>query len=75
MSTPRGNAMHVDTDFIGRYWGLGFHQCRFGYESIGEVAEVAANYSAAGIPLETMWTGEPHTQLRAIESSPDTSRH
>lgn len=39
------------------YWGLGFHQCRFGYSSIEEVAAVVANYSAANIPLETMWTG------------------
>jgi len=33
------------------YWGLGFHQCRFGYKSADEVAAVVANYSTANIPL------------------------
>jgi len=45
----------VGKPMLTPYWSLGFHNCKWGYESIGEVEEVVANYSSAGIPLETQW--------------------
>lgn len=38
-----------------QYWTLGFHQCHWGWKSVDELREVVANYSAAGIPLESIW--------------------
>ncbi|KAK8058733.1 hypothetical protein PG994_009181 [Apiospora phragmitis] len=56
------------------FWSLGvnylsnFHQCKFGYQDWFEVAEVVSNYSASGIPLETMWTDIDYMDHRRVFS-------
>eukprot|EP01038_Epipyxis_sp_PR26KG_P009449 gene9449-12733_t len=58
-STP-SQVVSQYTQIVGRpammpYWSLGFHNCKYGYTSLNQVQQVVANYSAAGIPLDTQW--------------------
>ncbi|KAK3293107.1 glycosyl hydrolases family 31-domain-containing protein [Chaetomium fimeti] len=56
------------------YWTLGFHQCKYGWPTIDHVAEVVANYSAAGIPLETVW-GDIDYMRDKLDFTTDPSRY
>ena len=48
------------------YWSLGFHNCKWGYANLEEVREVVANYSLAGLPLDTQWMDIDHMQVRYL---------
>ncbi|KAL3207319.1 hypothetical protein MRX96_052700 [Rhipicephalus microplus] len=37
------------------YWSLGFHLCRYGYESLNNTRAVMQNNMLDGIPLDAQW--------------------
>ena len=37
------------------YWSLGYHLCRWGYESAQQVMDIDKEMKAANIPLEVQW--------------------
>ncbi|KAK4151087.1 hypothetical protein C8A00DRAFT_45655 [Chaetomidium leptoderma] len=54
-----------------QYWTLGFHQCRWGYDSWAAVQEVVDNFAKFEIPLETIWTDIDYMkQYRNFENDP-----
>lgn len=37
-------------------WGLGWHQCRYGYMSDQELDDVVKGYTTEQIPLDVIWS-------------------
>ncbi|KAF6262828.1 glycosyl hydrolases family 31-domain-containing protein [Scenedesmus sp. NREL 46B-D3] len=54
------------------YWSLGLHQSKWGYPNLEYVQDVVANHSAAGLPLETIWSDIDymHNRFRNAEFDP-----
>ncbi len=38
------------------HWSLGFHQCKWGYHTLGALQAVVEGYRQAGVPLEVIWS-------------------
>jgi alpha-glucosidase len=54
-----------------QYFTLGYHQCRWGYKSWSDLADVVSTFEKFGIPLENIWTDIDYmNQYRDFENDP-----
>ena len=57
-----------------QYWTLGFHQCRWGYDSWAALQEVVDNFAKFEIPLETIWSEESAPFQHSTWMDPGSAR-
>ncbi|KZP31568.1 glycoside hydrolase family 31 protein [Athelia psychrophila] len=46
----------IGTPMLPPYWSLGFHLCRWGYQTSADLIATVDAMRAANVPLETQWT-------------------
>ncbi|KAJ8949569.1 hypothetical protein NQ318_016200 [Aromia moschata] len=60
------------TAHLPQIWTLGYHQCRFTYETQEEVKEVVALFDVHDIPLDVIWLDDGHSNAnRYFEFNPE----
>lgn len=52
----------IGKPYLPPYWSLGFHLCRFGYESLDDMKKIWNQTRTAGIPFDTQWTDLDYMQ-------------
>lgn len=53
-------------------WSLGWHQCRWGYDTLKKVKDVVQEYANHRIPLDTIWNDIDYMQTyRDFTIDPD----
>jgi alpha-glucosidase (family GH31 glycosyl hydrolase) len=38
------------------FWGVGYHQCRWGYKTLAELEQVYSEFQSHHLPLDTLWS-------------------
>ena len=46
----------IGAPMLPPFWALGYHQCRWGYSSLGDLQEVVRGYEDNDLPLDVLWS-------------------
>lgn len=75
-SQPKVTSQYIQSiglPAMHQYFGLGFHQCRWGYKNWTMLQDVVTNFKNYEIPLETIWTDIDYMdQYRDFTNDPNT---
>lgn len=50
----------IGNTLLPPFWGMGWHQCKYGYDSTDKLRSVYSNYKSHDFPLDVLWSDIDH---------------
>ena len=57
---------YIGASHIPPFWSLGYHQCRWGYKTIGALNEVLTKFKENDLPIDTIWSDLDYMDRKMI---------
>lgn len=57
---------YIGASHIPPFWSIGYHQCRWGYQTVDVLEEVLDKFKENDLPIDTIWSDLDYMDRKMI---------